>query len=165
MISDNISTKNSYSLATNAKFIKIFPSGKFFVDTSKIQPETNMTVSVIVGYQNISSPPFNVSIYQGYTVNFPPFIDSNSEKWIIDLGKTNLTNSLRYKFPNLIDNEGDKITIQPQNEQKGWTVIEDGGKFFLEVTGETIEKMGTQKQTLYFMISDNISTTTNSFEL
>ena len=47
------------------------------------------------------------------SMNFPPFIESKSESWVIELNETDLTSNLRYTFPNLTDAENNKILISP----------------------------------------------------
>ena len=99
------------------------------------------------------------------TMNFPPFIESSSESWTIDLGKADFSKNLRYTFPSIIDAEGDTVLITPPKKQKKWTIIEEEGVFTLEVTPDSIKKLGKQNKTFEFDITDNVSTMTSTFEL
>lgn len=99
------------------------------------------------------------------SMNFPPFIESKSESWTIDLGKTDFSENLRYTFPDITDAEGDTILITPPKEQKEWTIIEEEGLFYLEVTEDSIKKLGNGNETFEFDINDNVSSMTTTFEL
>lgn len=99
------------------------------------------------------------------TMNFPPFIESKSESWIIDLGKIDFSKNLRYTFPSITDSESDSIMITPPKDQNAWTIIEEDGVFFLEVTGDSIKKLGNQNETFEFDINDDVSTMTSIFQL
>ena len=77
-------------------------------------------------------------------MNFPPFIESKSDRWVIDLGEADLEENLRYTFPSINDAENDKILITQARKEKGWTIIEETGAFFLEVKGDSIKELGNE---------------------